>query len=69
MTSAVRMLEPVTCGERVFFALVRDNIYSYEQGAVVSVNPVALLFSESGQWMFVPLEEGICPDILTKLAR
>ena len=68
MTTAVRMLEPVTCGERVFFPLVRDTLVSFEQGVVVSVNPVALLYSEAGRWMFVPLEEGICPDILENLS-
>jgi len=62
------MLDPVAFGERVFLPLVRDIMITYEQGAVVSVNPVALLISEAGSWMFVPLEEGIGPDILGKLS-
>jgi hypothetical protein len=68
MTTAVRMLDPVSCGERVFLPLVRDTMVSFEQGAVVSVNPLALLFLEAGRWMFVPLEEGISPDILGTLS-
>jgi len=68
MTTAIRMLDPVAFGERVFLPLVRDIMITYEQGAVVSVNPVALLISEAGSWMFVPLEEGIGPDILGKLS-
>ena len=68
MTTAIRMLDPVTCGERVFLPLVRDTMVLSQQGAVVSVNPVALLFLEAGRWMFVPLEEGICPDILGTLS-
>jgi len=62
------MLDPVACGERVFLPIVRDTTVSFEQGAVVSVSPVALLYSEAGRWMFVPLEEGICPDILENLS-
>jgi hypothetical protein len=68
MTPIVRMLEPVPCGERVFFPIVRDLLFSFDQGVVATVSPVALLFSEAGRWMFVPLEEGICPDILEKLS-
>jgi hypothetical protein len=68
MTPPVRMLEPVTCGERIFFPLVRDMQVSFDQGVVAAVSPVALLFSEADRWMFVPLEEGICPDILEKLS-
>ena len=67
MTTAVRFQEAVTCGERVFFPLVRETQFSFEQGVMVSISPVALLFSEAGRWMFVPLEEGICPDILGTL--
>lgn len=68
MTTAVRRLEPVTCGERVFFPIVRDIHISFEQGIMVSLSPVALLVFEAGRWMFVPLEEGISPDILGKLS-
>jgi len=68
MTTAIRMLDPVACGERVFLPLVRDTMVSFEQGAVVSVSPVALLYLEEGRWMFVPLEEGISPDILGTLS-
>jgi hypothetical protein len=68
MTTAIRMLDPVTSGERVFLPLVRDTQVLSEKGAVVSVSPVALLFSDEGRWMFVPLEEGICPDILGTLS-
>jgi hypothetical protein len=31
-------------------------------------NPVALLISEAGKWMFTALEEGISPDILGTLS-
>jgi len=68
MTTAIRMLDPVAFGERVFLPLVRDIIVTYEQGVVVSVNPVALLISEAGRLMFVPLEDGIGPDILGELS-
>ena len=67
MIAAIRMLEAVTCGDRVFFPLIRETQVSSGQGIVVMVSPVALLFSEAGWWMFVPLEEGICPDILGTL--
>ena len=67
MKAAIRMLEHVTCGERVFFPLVRETQVSFEQGVMVSISPVALLFSEAGRWMFIPLEEGISPDILGTL--
>jgi hypothetical protein len=62
------MLDPVSCGERKFYPLVRDFIVPCEQGMAVSVNPVAVLFFEAGTWMFVPLEEGTSPDILQKLS-
>jgi hypothetical protein len=68
MTAAVRMLEAVTCGERVIIPLVRHTQVLSGQGIVVMVNPVALLISEAGKWMFTPLEEGICPDILKTLS-
>jgi hypothetical protein len=68
MSTAIRMLYPVSFGERIFYPLVRDSIVSCEQGMVVSVNPVAVLFFEAGTWMFVPLEEGTSPDILQKLS-
>ena len=67
MTTAIRMLDPVSCGERIFYPLVRDSMVSCEQGMGVSVNPVAVLFFEAGTWMFVPLEEGTRTDILEKL--
>ena len=68
MTAEIRLLEPVTFGERVIIPLVRDTQVSSGQGIVVMVNPVALLISEAGKWMFTPLEEGICPDILGTLS-
>jgi len=68
MTADIRMLEPVTCGERVIIPLVRDTQVSFEQGFVVMVSPVALLISEAGKWIFTPLEEGISSDILGTLS-
>ena len=68
MTAAIRMLEAVTCGERVIIPLVHHTQVSSGQGIVVMVNPVALLISEAGKWIFTPLEEGICPDILGTLS-
>ena len=68
MTTAIRLLDPVSCGERIFYPLVRDSIVSCEQGMGVSVNPVAVLFFEAGTWMFVPLEEGTNTTILQKLS-
>jgi len=68
MKAAIRMLEHVTCGERVIIPLVRHTQVSSGQGVVVMVNPVALLISEAGKWMFTPLEEGICSDILGSLS-
>jgi hypothetical protein len=64
MTADFRMLEAVTCGERIIIPFVRHTQVSSGQGIVVMVSPVALLISEAGKWMFTPLEEGICPDIL-----
>ena len=68
MTSDIRMLDAVTCGERVIIPLVRYTQVSSGQGVVVMVNPVALLISEAGKWMFTALEEGISPDILGTLS-
>jgi hypothetical protein len=68
MTTAIRMLEAVTCGERIIIPLVRHTQVSSGQGVVVLVNPVALLISEGGSWMFTVLEEGIGPDILGTLS-
>ena len=68
MTADIRMLEPVTCGERVIIPIVRDTQVSSGQGVVVMVSPVALLILEAGKWMFTPLEEGICSDILGTLS-
>jgi hypothetical protein len=69
MTTDIRMLEAVTCGERVIISLVRDMQVSSGQGFVVMVSPVALLISEAGKWMFTPLEEGFSPDILGSLKK
>jgi hypothetical protein len=68
MTTDIRMLEAVTCGERVIIPLVRLTQVSSGQGVVVIANPVALLISEAGKWMFTSLEEGISPDILGTLS-
>jgi hypothetical protein len=68
MTAEIRLLEPVTFGERVIIPLVRDTQVSFGQGVVVMVSPVALLISEAGKWMFTPLEEGIGSDILGTLS-
>lgn len=68
MTAVIRMLEPVTCGERVIIPLVRHTQVSSGQGVVVMANPVALLISGAGKWMFTALEEGISPDILGTLS-
>ena len=68
MTADIRMLEAVTCGERIIIPLVCDTQVSSEQGVVVRVSPVALLISEAGKWMFTPLEEGISPNILGTLS-
>jgi hypothetical protein len=68
MTTDIRMLEAVTCGERVIIPLVRHTQVSSGQGVVMMANPVALLISEAGKWMFTALEEGISPDILGTLS-
>jgi hypothetical protein len=68
MTADIRILESVTCGERVIIPLVWHTQVSSGQGIVVMVSPVALLISEAGKWMFAPLEEGISPDILGALS-
>jgi hypothetical protein len=68
MTTDIRMLEAVTCGERVIIPLVRHTQVSSGQGVVMMANPVALLISEAGKWMFTALEEGIGPDILGTLS-
>jgi len=68
MTADIRMLEPVTCGERIIIALVRYTQVLSGQGIVVMANPVALLISEAGKWMFIPLEERTGPDILSNLS-
>jgi hypothetical protein len=68
MTTDIRMLEAITCGGRVIIPLVRHTQVSSGQGVVVMVNPVALLISEAGNWMFTALEEGIGPNILGTLS-
>jgi hypothetical protein len=69
MTPDIRMLEAVTCGERVIIPLVRYTQVSSGLGIVVMANPVALLISEAGKWMFTALEEGVSPDILGSLKK
>jgi hypothetical protein len=44
MIAPLMRLDPVSCGERKFYPVVRDSIVSCEQGMAVSVNPVAVLF-------------------------
>ena len=56
MTADIRMLEAVTCGERIIVALVRYTQVLSDQGIVMMANPVALLISEAGKWMFFPLK-------------
>jgi hypothetical protein len=68
MTSDIRMLEAVTCGERIIITLVRYTQVLSGQGMVMMANPVALLISEAGKWMFFPLEEKTGPDILSNLS-
>jgi hypothetical protein len=68
MTTDIRMLEAVTCGERVIIPIVRHTQVSSGQGVAMMVSPVALLISEAGKSMFTPLEEGICSDILGTLS-
>ena len=68
MTADIRVLEAVTCGERVIIPLVLHKHVSSGQGIVVMVSPVALLISEAGKWMFTPLEEGICQGNLKTLS-
>jgi hypothetical protein len=55
MIPAIRILEPVSCGERIFYPLVQDSMVSCEHGVTVMMNPVAL-------------EEGIIPEILENLS-
>jgi hypothetical protein len=69
MTPDIRMLEAIICGEHEIIPLVRLTQVSSGQGIVVMANPVALLISEAGKWMFTPLEEGISPDILGTLSQ
>lgn len=68
MTADIRMLEAVTCGERIIVALVRYTQVLSDQGIVMMANPVALLISEAGKWMFFPLEEKTGPDILSNFS-
>jgi hypothetical protein len=63
------MLEAVTCGDRIIIAIVCYTRGLSGQGMVMMANPVALLISEAGKWMFTPLEEGISPDILGTLSQ
>jgi hypothetical protein len=68
MITVIRMLDPVSFGERIFFPIVRDSMTACNQGIAVVMSPVALLLVEAGAWMFVPIEEGTGPDILEKLS-
>ena len=68
MTSEIRMLEAVTCGDRIIIAIVCYTRGLSGQGMVMMANPVALLISEAGKWMFFPLEEKTGTDILSNLS-
>jgi hypothetical protein len=65
--SCVRLAEPVTLGGRLLVPLVRMLTLAHERGGIASCTPVALLVGEAGAWSFVPLEDGICQDILSGL--
>ena len=67
MNTGVRIQQPVKCGHRTVFPIVRDSSFCHEGGAILSITPVALLIEEEGRWSFAPLEKGTCTDILGKL--
>jgi len=46
MTPGIRILNPISCGERRFNPLVQESMASFEYGATVTINPLALLFSK-----------------------
>ena len=68
MTPGIRILNPISFGERRFYPLVRESMVSFEHGAAVTINPLALLFSKLVLWMFVPHDERTGPDILSNLS-
>jgi hypothetical protein len=65
--SCVRLASPVAVGGRLLVPLVRMLTVSHERGGMASCTPVALLVREAGAWSFVPLEDGIGQDILSRL--
>jgi len=46
MTPRIGILNPISFGERRFYPLVRESMVSFEHGAAVTINPLALLFSK-----------------------
>ena len=64
LTSGIRFLPPSTFGQRTFMALVRESDFSYDLGSLVTVQPLALIVEEEGDWSFFALEDGITPAIL-----
>jgi len=68
MTPGIRILNPISLGERRFNPLVRESMVSFEHGAAVTINPLALLFFEAGTMRLVPHDERTGPDILSNLS-
>jgi len=64
LISGIRFLPPRTLGQRTFIALVRESDFSHDLGSLVTVQPLALIVEEEGNWSFFPLEDGITPAIL-----
>jgi len=61
---SIRIACAVTYGDRVFYPIVRDHMFTNECGALVNVHPLALLMQESGAWYFIALEDGVTEGIL-----
>ena len=64
LISGIRFLTPVTFGQRTFIALVRESDFSHDMGSLVTVQPLALIVEDEGNWYFFALEDGITPAIL-----
>jgi len=63
----LRLLPPVTIGNRIFCPVIRESDYTSRHGMVISVSPSALLLHEEETWYFVPLEDGSSPDMFRDL--
>jgi hypothetical protein len=67
MTAEIRLLAPHVIGNRTIIPIVSEMRSSFGCGVIVSVQPLALLIGEDGNWGVALLEGDSVPALLEKL--